>query len=547
VTAAGSARRPGDRLGIAGAAALIASVLLVWLDLGDHALYSPDEGRYALASASMLDRGDWAAPEYRGRAHLTKPPLAYWLQAASMSLFGRSEWALRAPSALASSLTVLVVFAAGRASLGARGGVIAAALTALAPLSFVMGRLATTDSLLNLWWQGALLGGLLAVRSGRRRWAALMWTAAALGLLTKGPVALTPVGVTLAWALLARARGAVRRLGLWWGLPAAMAPLAGWVVAVWRTHPEAFEIWRHEILDRAAGTGDHTEPIWFYLPVLLVGAFPAVAALWSPAMWRLGRWRDGLARAAPTALWALAVAGPFVMFSLIGGKLPSYMLPLVGPMALIASATLTRGLDSSRPPAALVAQTVIMAIVAAGAIAATALRAERFILDAAALALVPIAGAAAWLVWRRAPRRPVALVGVLAAWLAVYVAGTDAEDRLRPRTDPRVLLRVIEDAAERAGVPEERIAFFAFYEPSVVFYAGREIPVVADADGIASLESRLGGPVALIADRRTWEGWFRETAPLTAQRFRVIAEGRRWVSRDVVILTDTPEEQDDAG
>ena len=46
-------------------------------------LIEPDEARYALIAASMLDSGDLLVPQREGSYYLDKPPLLYWLTVAS--------------------------------------------------------------------------------------------------------------------------------------------------------------------------------------------------------------------------------------------------------------------------------------------------------------------------------------------------------------------------------------------------------------------------------------------------------------------------------
>ena len=530
-----------------GAAVVVCATLLVWLDLGGHALYSPDEGRYGSVSRTMLETGDWVLPVYRGHAHLTKPPLTYWLEAASMRALGKTELALRAPSALATSLSVLIVLGCGWTLGGARRGVLAAGLYAIAPMVFGVGRLATTDALLNLFWTGALTAGLLAVTTKHTRWVALLWTCAALGLLTKGPVALTPVAALLIWLSIGRRGRDLARLWIPVGLPLSLVPLGLWVLAVWRLRPEAFTIWYGEIVSRAAGSGAHNEPIWFFLPIYLAAMFPAAALLFTPGAWRLRRWRAGLVEATPAALWAIAIVGPIVMFSLIRGKLPTYILPTAAPTALLAAGFLDRALTRARAPGLLIAMTIIMSVVTVGAVVMAARRAPDFLAYAGALALVPIAGAIAWRMWSRTPVRASALAVVFAAWLIVYGAGARAEVFLRPRTDPRVLVDLVRGVVEHEGVDWSRVRYFAFYEPSVAFYSRREFATITNADDInALLAEAPDKPLVLIADARTWDGWFRHEAPQTAAKFTIAATGARWVHRTVLVLVSTPGAASDA-
>ena len=58
----------------------------------------------------MADGGSWIVPQFRGHEHLTKPPMTYWLQAMSLRVIWHNEWAVRLPSLIAQSGTVLVGF-----------------------------------------------------------------------------------------------------------------------------------------------------------------------------------------------------------------------------------------------------------------------------------------------------------------------------------------------------------------------------------------------------------------------------------------------------
>ena len=61
-----------------------------------------EEGRRILPAVAMLDTGRWIVPQVGGVPYLSKPPLINWLVAAAFRVSGtRSEWAARAPSALA--------------------------------------------------------------------------------------------------------------------------------------------------------------------------------------------------------------------------------------------------------------------------------------------------------------------------------------------------------------------------------------------------------------------------------------------------------------
>lgn len=94
---------------------VLAAFLLAMSFQGSRGLWEPDEGRYTAVALEMLRLGDFVHPMlHREHAHYTKPPLTYWAIAASVRLFGRNEWAVRLPYALAFTATVLLLFGLGK-------------------------------------------------------------------------------------------------------------------------------------------------------------------------------------------------------------------------------------------------------------------------------------------------------------------------------------------------------------------------------------------------------------------------------------------------
>ena len=77
-------------------------------------LSNPDEGRYAEIPREMVATGDWVTPRLDGIDYFEKPPLLYWAVAASTTLFGPSEGAMRAVPALFALMGVLLTYGAAR-------------------------------------------------------------------------------------------------------------------------------------------------------------------------------------------------------------------------------------------------------------------------------------------------------------------------------------------------------------------------------------------------------------------------------------------------
>ena len=83
-------------------------------------LLDPDEPVYGETAKEMLATGDWISPRIYGEFWYDKPPLFYWLEAISFSIFGVSTWAARLPSVLLGALTPCYLFLSSRRFLGER-------------------------------------------------------------------------------------------------------------------------------------------------------------------------------------------------------------------------------------------------------------------------------------------------------------------------------------------------------------------------------------------------------------------------------------------
>ncbi|HEY3283885.1 MAG TPA: glycosyltransferase family 39 protein, partial [Armatimonadota bacterium] len=102
-------RRTGGRA--AGLLIVTLVALALYLGrLGFPAIYDDSDGMYAEVPREMVATGDWVTPHANGVRYLEKPPLLYWLTAASYEAFGTNEVAARLPVALASVATILLAF-----------------------------------------------------------------------------------------------------------------------------------------------------------------------------------------------------------------------------------------------------------------------------------------------------------------------------------------------------------------------------------------------------------------------------------------------------
>ena len=302
----------------------VALSLFLWL--GRAPLFDVDEGAFSEATLEMFQRGDFLSTYLNGEPRYDKPILIYWLQAASVWLFGVSEFAFRLPSALCASVWVGLTFAFARRHFVTTPALLAAGIMGTSLGVYIIGRAATADALLNMLIAASMFAAWMYLESAGRAWLYATFAAIGLGVLAKGPVAiLIPLAVTFVFCWLRR------DLKLWlctvFDLRAlllfAVIAVPWYAIILYKEGSgfvQGFFI-KHNVSRFSGPLQGHAGSLLYYIPVVLIGTLPFTACLVS-VFARLKRvWRDDLQ--CYLLLWFAFV---FLFFSLSGTKLPHYML-----------------------------------------------------------------------------------------------------------------------------------------------------------------------------------------------------------------------------
>jgi hypothetical protein len=168
--------------------------------LGNVPLFDADEGAYSEVTREMVENQDFTTALLNGMPFFHKPPLFYWAQAASIKILGLNEFSMRLPSAIAALLWVSSIFLFARRYYDTRTAWYAALFMGASLLVTLVGRAATPEAMLNLFLTLSLLNIYRFYESGNKRHIYWAFMFAALGVLTKGSIAiLLPVAVSLAF------------------------------------------------------------------------------------------------------------------------------------------------------------------------------------------------------------------------------------------------------------------------------------------------------------------------------------------------------------
>ena len=486
----------GEATRALGGALLLAAVAggLFFQGLGSYPLLDPDEARHAEVAREMA-AGSGARrlflPTLDLEPYREKPAGYYWLVAFSYRALGVGEVAARAASALAALVAVLALYAHALPRWGLPGALGAGLAAATSAGWFGLARYGNLDMVLTACVTLGVLGGLAWLERPAPRGAPLVpYVAAGLGLLVKGPLALVLVVGPLALAaLVERPWPRLRDLGLGRGALVVGALGALLWVPVGLLDGSYLSAFAATNVRRLGPESPHAAPIYYY--ILWVPALLLPWTLFAPGPLRRAA-RDPRRRA--LLLWALFVPAAL---TLAQGKLATYALSAVAPLALLVGTDLASGpREENRKPLQVGgALAAVGLLVGAGA----ALFAARGYLSLSARAL--LAGAAlGWavgvlLVLRR-ERVHLVPAAVLAAVLTLYpLAVRGVAPALAALHSEREAARLV------SGAGPAPVVAFGIHDPSLTFYL--RTPVIHTDDVTLVRDLFAGdGLVFLVTGRR---------------------------------------------
>jgi 4-amino-4-deoxy-L-arabinose transferase-like glycosyltransferase len=336
---------------------ILISLCTFFFRLGSLPFLGSDEPRYARIAQEMSEQGRWITPILEGRPWLEKPPLYYWSTIPFYRMFGMSETTARLSSALLSLVAAYFIYWMGVRLWTRQAGLFGAVLFLTCVGAVAFGRSASTDMPMTACLTATLaILGVAAVQDleGWKVWVGYLF----LGLATlgKGPVApLLVAGIGFLFWLMDERGDFIRRWRIVPGILIMAAVTLPWFWLAFRQNGFAFIaifIVNHNIARYITDIHHHTQPVYYFLPVLPGLLFPWTAWLllaWPRSLRKTVQgWRNWDRRVLFLACWILF---PFLFFSLSHSKLPGYVLPLLPPLALLIGARIPdrTGVEEMRP------------------------------------------------------------------------------------------------------------------------------------------------------------------------------------------------------
>ena len=317
---------------------LLASLILWLIGLGNLPLRDWDEGTYAIVAREIYRTGNWLYPTIQGDPFLLKPPLMQWLIAICYHIGGVQEFTTRFPGAFLTALGVPLLYLIGRLAFRENLPALFSALVYLTLLPVVRhGRLAMLDGMTISFFL-LLLFCVLKARDNKKY---ALGIGFCLGLitLTKGMLVVVLAGIAGLFIIANKQLALLKNPFLWIGMLLGNFPAIAWYFAQWQHYGNIFlEVhFQSQAFDRLGKAVEgNTGPVWYYLLEVIKYGFPWL--LFLPGGLYLS-WKNR-----DTAWGCLTLIGTivyFVIVSLMGTKLPWYIMPVYPSLALAIGANLS--------------------------------------------------------------------------------------------------------------------------------------------------------------------------------------------------------------
>ncbi|MBV8314611.1 MAG: glycosyltransferase family 39 protein [Planctomycetaceae bacterium] len=486
-----AARRWARRRGPEVLLAVLAGVVFLGF-LGALDLWGKREQRAAAEALDTVENRHWLVAQIQGRPRLEKPPLPRWTIATLILLTGhRDEWVVRLPGALSALGMVGLVYGLGCRLAGRSAGLASGLALTSMPFFVAEVRQAGNDGPLALFtaltlysaWRrlhGAGAGAGPAAEgepAGARRWNLAFFGAMGLGFLTKGPIILALVALTLVpyLAVAGRLRRGLGLLADARGLLLFVALALSWPVPVLLADPNALRVWSLEISQKVGGADflhhrSHqilaADWFWMTAPWVVVATMAVLLPLlprgraYRPAIWFPWWWAVG--NLAMFCAWSVAK--------------PNYYLPCLPGVALLVGIEWVRMSRAAREPltrwslARPILQFHWVALFVAALVAPVAARQVAPHLlgwTAVFAAVVAVAVVASAWAWRRGADAG-ALMPLVAAWAVAILIGYGG---IMPAANATHSHRNLATTMDRLLPPEARtVMFFHEIDEGLWFY-----------------------------------------------------------------------------
>lgn len=323
--------------------------LLTVLSYGFYNAYlpitDPVESNYVLSAITMLKHNSWISPMIYDHVWYDKPPLTYWALMITYKLFGISDFTSRIPNTLVAGASVALMYhIIYRISKNTFASVLCAILLMSTLQFWYISHAIITDGFLFLFTLAIFGYSYLAFTNNDKSAMVKAYIAAALAVITKGPIGIILPGLIL--LIYICARYAIHRKDERYqllkdikllfnplGLLGFIAIASPWYIAMYSIHGEQFIsgfLGLHNV-DRALVSEHPKFNVWYYYLLIV----PLSLLPWTPVIvYHLKdiNWKDDFDLLG--IIWFIVIV---LFYSLVATKYLTYTLPAIIPCIIWAA------------------------------------------------------------------------------------------------------------------------------------------------------------------------------------------------------------------
>ncbi|EPL6456729.1 MULTISPECIES: lipid IV(A) 4-amino-4-deoxy-L-arabinosyltransferase [Providencia] len=323
-------------------------VATYFLPLNGRLLWQPDELRYAEISRELIISYNWSVPELLDVRYFEKPIFGYWVGAVFQILFGENNVSVRLGVVFSTLISGLFVYLSAKMAWKNPRIAFNATFIYLSMLMvFTIGTYNILDPIVTAFITMVIFffqWGLTTKRFSHQLLAyILLGVACGLGVLTKGFLVLVlPVLVCSIAGIYFKKFKEVFVFSFVSIFTAFLVCLP-WAFVIASREPDFWRyfFWVEHIQRFMANNAQNKSPFWFYIPIMMAAVLPWLGYLF-------GALRQAWQQKGMHIYFLLWFLAPFVFFSITKGKLLTYILPCIAPVAILMAAYIEKILTEKR-------------------------------------------------------------------------------------------------------------------------------------------------------------------------------------------------------
>ncbi len=313
------------------------------IGIGHIHLFDWDEINFAESAREMIESGDYLRVQINYLPFWEKPPFFFWLQVASMKIFGVGDFAARFPNAIFGLIYLFTFYFIGKRHFSAKFGLIWSIVFFASLLPHLYFKSGIIDPVFNYFIFLSIYFMIrVLAKDGQSIWRLALYAGlfSGLSVITKGPVGFLLLGLTFAVYIV------VKRFKVFPSLLSVLAFIGGMflIIGFWlslEVYQNGFDIIikfiEYQIELFRTPVAGHEQPFYYHFIVVGLGCFPmSIFAL--PYLFR---------KRPPTILdmktWMLCLFWVvLILFSITTTKIIHYSSMTYAPLSFLAALSIYR-------------------------------------------------------------------------------------------------------------------------------------------------------------------------------------------------------------